>query len=121
LIEDDGQIVLQGRLKDEINRAGAKIHPAEIDMLIEGHPAVEEVCAFSESDPITGETVGVAVRFKPGMTATANELKLWCRERIRRTSIPERWYFVAELPRSPRGKTRRDEVCRMVGGKRVQA
>jgi acyl-coenzyme A synthetase/AMP-(fatty) acid ligase len=121
LIEEDGQIILQGRLKDEINRAGAKIHPAELDMLIESHPAVEEACVFSEPDPIAGETVGVALRFKPGMTATAESLKLWCRERIRRASIPERWYFVTELPRSPRGKTRRDEVYRIVVGKRAQA
>lgn len=121
LIEDDGQIILQGRLKDEINRAGAKIHPAEIDMLIEGHPAVEEACAFSEPDPIAGEAIGVALRLKPGMTATAESLKLWCRERIRRASIPERWYFVTELPRSPRGKTRRNEVYRIVVGKGPQA
>ncbi|MGH2198878.1 hypothetical protein ACQ1Z2_15135, partial [Enterococcus faecalis] len=51
IIEDDGQILLQGRLKDEINRAGTKIQPTELDMLIESHPAVEEACAFAMPDP----------------------------------------------------------------------
>jgi acyl-CoA synthetase (AMP-forming)/AMP-acid ligase II len=121
LIEDDGQIVLQGRLKDEINRGGAKIQPAELDMLLETNPAVEEACAFPIPDPIVGETIGVAVCLKPGATATAEALKSWCRERMRRASIPERWYFVAELPRSPRGKTRREEVYRLVTGTGQQA
>ena len=39
VIESDGQIVLHGRLKDEINRAGTKIQPAELDMLIDASTA----------------------------------------------------------------------------------
>jgi oxalate---CoA ligase len=118
VIESDGQIVLQGRLKDEINRAGTKIQPAELDMLIESHPAVEEACAFPIPDPVAGEIIAVAVRFKSGMSETSESLALWCRERIRRAAVPERWYFVSELPRTPRGKTRRNEVYLALVGKR---
>jgi oxalate---CoA ligase len=118
VIESDGQIVLQGRLKDEINRAGTKIQPAELDMLIESHPAVEEACAFAIPDPVAGEIIAVAVRFKSGMSETSESLALWCRERIRRVAVPERWYFVSELPRTPRGKTRRNEVYLTLAGKR---
>jgi acyl-CoA synthetase (AMP-forming)/AMP-acid ligase II len=118
VIEGDGQIVLQGRLKDEINRAGTKIQPAELDMLIESHPCVEEACAFPIPDPIAGEIVAAAVRFKPGMSETSEGLTLWCRERIRRAAVPERWYFVSELPRTPRGKMRRHEVYLTLAGER---
>ena len=117
-IEADGRIILQGRLRDEINRAGAKIQPAELDMLIEGHPAVEEACTFAIPDSVAGEVVGIAVRLKPGATETAESLALWCRQRIRRAAVPERWYFVAELPRTPRGKMRRDEVFRALAQER---
>ncbi len=109
-IEPDGQIILQGRLRDEINRAGAKIQPAELDMLVEAHPAVEEACTFAIPDAVAGEIVAIAVRLKPGTAEDAESLALWCRERIRRAAVPERWYFVAELPRTPRGKMRRSEV-----------
>jgi len=109
-IGDDGQIVLHGRLKDEINRAGTKIQPAEIDMLVEGHPSVEEVCTFACPDSVAGEIVAIAVVLKLDATETADSLAQWCRARIRRTAIPERWYFVLALPRTPRGKMRRDQV-----------
>jgi oxalate---CoA ligase len=118
VIEGDGQIVLQGRLKDEINRAGTKIQPAELDMLIESHPSVEEACAFPVPDPIAGEIIAAAVRFKSGMSETSESLTLWCRERIRRAAVPERWYFVSELPRTPRGKMRRNEVYSTLAGER---
>ena len=65
-----------------------------------------------------GEIVAVAVRFKSGMSETSERLALWCRERIRRAAVPERWYFVSELPRTPRGKTRRNEVYLALAGKR---
>jgi acyl-CoA synthetase (AMP-forming)/AMP-acid ligase II len=117
-IESDGQIVLQGRLKDEINRAGTKIQPAELDMLIESHPAVDEACTFAVPDPIAGEIVAVAVRLKSGMTETSESLTLWCRERIRRVAVPEQWHFVSELPRTPRGKMRRDQVYMALAGEK---
>jgi oxalate---CoA ligase len=117
-IERDGQIVLQGRLKDEINRAGTKIQPAELDMLVESHPAVEEACTFAIPDAVAGEIVAIAVRLKPGAAETAESLALWCRERIRRAAVPERWYFVAELPRTPRGKMRRSEVYQALAQER---
>jgi fatty-acyl-CoA synthase len=109
--------VLLGRLKDEINRAGTKIQPAELDMLIESHPAVEEACAFPIPDPVAGEIIAVAVRLKSGTSETSDSLALWCRQRIRRAAVPERWYFVSELPRTPRGKTRRNEVYLALAGK----
>jgi acetyl-CoA synthetase len=46
LVDDRGRIWLSGRIKDEINRSGFKVQPAEIDALLEGHPAVAEASVF---------------------------------------------------------------------------
>ena len=51
----------RGRLKDEINRAGFEVQPAELDMLIEQHADVAEACAFAIPDAVSGEIVGAAV------------------------------------------------------------
>ena len=61
-IDQTGRIRLTGRIKDEINRAGFKVRPAEIDLLLETHPAVAEACVFAVPDPVGGESVGAAVR-----------------------------------------------------------
>src|ERR1700694_5727835 len=74
-IEASGVIILKGRAKDEINRAGLKIQPADIDMLLEKHPSVEESCCFGEPDPISGEVVAVAVRLAEGVSETAASLR----------------------------------------------
>jgi acyl-coenzyme A synthetase/AMP-(fatty) acid ligase len=66
-------------------------------------------------DPIGGEAVAAAVRLEPGAGVTGEDLRVWCRERLRREAVPEHWYIVEELPRSARGKISRDAVRRLLG------
>ena len=106
----DGVIRLTGRQKTEINRAGMKIQPEEIDLLLERHEEVAEACTFGVPDVISGEIVGAAVRLVDGAGADAASLRAWCLERIRRESAPEKWYVVDEIPKTDRGKIDRRRV-----------
>jgi acyl-CoA synthetase (AMP-forming)/AMP-acid ligase II len=110
-VDEQGRIWLTGRIKEEINRAGFKVQPAELNRLIEKHPAVAEACAFAQSDPVSGESIAVAIRLAPGASATAEALRAWCRERLREEAVPERWYLVEEIPRTPRGKINREALA----------
>ena len=107
-----GRVRLTGRIKDEINRAGFKIQPAEIDMLLETHPAVTEACVFAIPDPISGECVGAAIRLENGASVDVDNLRSWCGERLRREAVPEHWFIVEDIPRNARGKVNRDAVYR---------
>jgi oxalate---CoA ligase len=109
-LDANGVIRLSGRLKDEINRGGIKVSPAEVDLLLERHPDVVEACTFALPDAVAGEIVGAAIRLTADGARTAEELRHWCGERIRRECIPERWFFVAEIPRTDRGKLNRAVV-----------
>jgi oxalate---CoA ligase len=111
-IDQQGRLWLTGRIKDEINRAGFKVQPAEIDALLESHPAIAEACVFGISDPLGGEAIGAAVRLAKGASADPQSLQAWCRERLRRDAVPERWFIVSEIPRNARGKVSRDAVRR---------
>jgi acyl-CoA synthetase (AMP-forming)/AMP-acid ligase II len=115
-IDQAGRIRLTGRIKEEINRAGLKVQPAELDTLLEGHPAVMEACAFAMDDAISGEIVAIAVRLAPGAVTSVESLRTWCRDRMRREAVPERWFIVDEIPRTIRGKVNRDAVRRRVAG-----
>jgi oxalate---CoA ligase len=110
IIDELGRIRLTGRIKDEINRAGFKVQPAEIDMLIETHPEVAEACVFGIPDSISGEAIGAAVRLVQHSAADARSLQAWCRERLRRGAVPEHWFIVDSIPRNVRGKVNRDAV-----------
>jgi acyl-CoA synthetase (AMP-forming)/AMP-acid ligase II/thioesterase domain-containing protein len=113
-IDDLGRIWLIGRIKEEINCAGFKVQPAEIDFTLEAHPAVAEACAFAIADPLSGEVVGAAIRLSKDATIDTDILKVWCRERIRSYAVPERWFVVASIPRNARGKVNRDAVRRQL-------
>jgi acyl-CoA synthetase (AMP-forming)/AMP-acid ligase II len=110
VVSGSGNIRLIGRLKDEINRAGFKIQPAELDALLSRHPNVAEACAFAIPDPIAGEVVAAAIKPMLGVRVTPEDLRAWCRERLRREAVPERWFIVDEIPRNARGKVGRDAV-----------
>jgi acyl-CoA synthetase (AMP-forming)/AMP-acid ligase II len=106
-IDETGRIWLTGRIKEEINRAGFKVQPVELDWLLEAHPAVAEACAFAQPDQLGGESVAVAIRLAPGASASTELLHAWCRKRLRREAVPEHWYLVDEIPRNARGKVDR--------------
>lgn len=113
-VDAHGNIRLTGRAKDEINRAGFKVQPAEIDMLLERHPAVAEACVFGLPDAISGEIVAAAIRLAPHATADGATLRDWCLTQLRREATPERWYIVDEIPKTSRGKVSRDAVRKSV-------
>jgi acyl-CoA synthetase (AMP-forming)/AMP-acid ligase II len=115
-LHNDGSIVLTGRVKDEINRAGFKIQPAEIDRVVESHPAVAEACAFGIPDEVSGELVGVAVKLVSEQAADEGVLRSWCATRLRREAAPECWFVVTDIPRNERGKVNRVKVRQAVTG-----
>lgn len=118
-IDQHGRLWLTGRIKDEINRAGFKVQPAEIDAMLERNPAVAEACVFGISDALGGEAVAAAIRLNTAATASPQSLQAWCLDRVRREAVPERWYFVSEIPRTARGKVSRDAVRRRLVEKPV--
>jgi acyl-CoA synthetase (AMP-forming)/AMP-acid ligase II len=113
-VDASGAIRITGRIKDEINRAGFKVQPAEIDRLIEGHPAVLRACVFGIADPVAGESVAAAVALVDGAVETTESLRAWCEARLRREAVPERWFIVSDLPHNARGKIDRNAVRRML-------
>ena len=110
-IDADGVMRLTGRQKYEINREGLKIHPEDIDLLLERHEAVREACAFAIPDETEGESVGVALSLVDGADADPRRLRRWCAERLSREKIPVKWFVLDEIPKTDRGKLNREVVA----------
>ncbi len=106
---EGGVIRLTGREKYEINRAGMKVHPEDIDLLLERHEGVVEACAFGVPDPIVGEVVCVAVVLDDGKDI--NDIKAWCAQRLVREKNPEKWFVLDAIPKTDRGKINRKVVA----------
>jgi len=112
-IDEAGLVRILGRSKIEINRGGQKVQPEEVEEVLGQCPEVREACIFRVTDTVSGETVGCAVVLEERSSADENNLREWCRTRIRSVCVPEKWYFLPNLPKTEHMKVKRDEVAKM--------
>lgn len=101
----EGYVVVCGRVKDLINRAGEKVAAGEVETLVQELPQVAEVAAVPVPDPQLGERVCVFVRVQPGHTLTLPEIRAALTARgLAGFKLPERLELVDQLPHTPVGK-----------------
>ena len=103
-VEPEGFITLVDRIKEVIISGGENIYPKEIELVLATHPAVLEVAVFGIPDARYGEAPCAAVAFKPGMTASAEELLALCEKQLARYKRPKQLEFHAALPRNASDK-----------------
>src|SRR5580692_1155448 len=115
-LDEEGYLILTGRIKELINRGGEKIAPREIDEVLLGHPAVAEAVAFGVPHATWGEEVVAAVVLKEGATATEPELLAFCKERLADFKRPKKFYIVETIPRTATGKIQRGAVAKALAG-----
>ena len=96
---DQNCLWILGRAKDMIIRGGQNIYPAEIEGLLNGHPAVASVAIIGYPDREMGERACAYVVPKAGQTLTFEEMKAFLKEKkISAYKLPERLELVSALP-----------------------
>jgi acyl-CoA synthetase (AMP-forming)/AMP-acid ligase II len=110
LLDEQGRLLLRGRERDEINKGGMKIYPADIDAVVERFAAASDVCAFALDDAIYGQSVGMAVVLNKTDDATIRGLYAWMKSHLAEHKLPSRWWMMDAIPRTSRGKINRDAV-----------
>ena len=111
LLDDRGWLYLRGREREEINKGGMKVHPADIDAVAERFEKILDVCTFGFEDPLFGENVGIAVVLKEQNDDNLRNLVHWLRQHLGKHQMPQRWYLLDEIPRTSRGKVNRSHVA----------
>lgn len=110
LMDENGWFYVVDRKKDQINAAGYKVWPREVEDVLYKHPAVREVGVIGVADKYRGETVKAFVSLKEGASTTASELIAFCRDRLAAYKYPRQVEFLDELPKTPTGKVLRREL-----------
>ena len=103
VIYPDGYIQLKDRSKDIIISGGENISSIEVEDALYKHPAVSAVAVVAKPDDKWGETPCAFVEFKPGASATADELIAWCRSQLAAYKCPRHIVFM-EIPKTSTGK-----------------
>jgi acyl-CoA synthetase (AMP-forming)/AMP-acid ligase II len=112
-LDEDGFLYLQGRANEIINRGGENIAPAEVDRVLQSHPAVAEAAVFGVPDARFGEDLIAAVVIRAGMSVSPRELRAWMLDRLSPSKTPHRLWVIDAIPRTPTGKVQRGELARL--------
>jgi len=103
----DGYLTITGRAKEQINRAGEKIAPREVEEVLLDHPGVLEAIAFGVPDPMLGEDIVAAVVLDTGVRLDVPAIRNHLAARLAAYKIPRRITAVAAIPKSDTGKPQR--------------
>jgi non-ribosomal peptide synthetase component E (peptide arylation enzyme) len=111
-----GAYLVEGRIKDLVNRGGEKISAEEVENLILTHPAVRNVACVPMPDPVLGERMCACVILREGTTLTLEDLATHLMDLgIAKFKLPERLEVVDEFPVSAFGKVSKKALAGRLG------
>jgi len=112
--DEAGYLCITGRKRELILVGGTNVLPGEVERVLAGDPAVEEVCVAGLPDPDRGEVVAAFVVPRPGHDAEVLEGQLRGRaqEGLASYKQPRVYRFVRALPRNAMGKVDRRALTR---------
>jgi fatty-acyl-CoA synthase len=108
--DEDGFYYIIGRYKDMIKSGGENIYSAEVETVFREHPAVSDAALIGMPHDTWGEVGLMVVVLEAGTTATEEELKTFCGERLARYKVPKQVVFADGLPYSSYGKVLKVEL-----------
>jgi acyl-CoA synthetase (AMP-forming)/AMP-acid ligase II len=109
-VDEDGYVYIAGRKDDMIIRGGENIAPAEVESVLQSHPAVEEAAVVGVPDVEWGQRVAAFVVLRAGESVGVEALGDFCKQRLASFKKPEIIQFLAELPKNPMGKILRRDL-----------
>jgi acyl-CoA synthetase len=115
-ITKDNAILITDRKKDIIIRGGENLSAKEIEDALHHHPAIREAAVVAMHHERLGEGVCAFLILNEDATPLGlDEVASFTdRQGLARQKIPERVELVQELPRTPSGKVRKDQLRRLL-------
>ena len=110
VLDDDGYVYIQDRVKDMIVSGGENIYPRVVEEALFKHPEIADAAVIGVPDEQWGETVKAIVVLRAEATATEEEVIEFCRDKLGGFERPRSVDFVGTLPRNPTGKVLKREL-----------
>lgn len=114
LLDEDGFLHLVGRGKEVIIRRGFNVYPVEVEDRLRTHPAVREAAVVGIQDDVLGEAICACIVRVEGAIVTDQEIKDWTLVTLADYKIPDRVFFLDDLPQTGTGKVWRVELARLM-------
>jgi acyl-CoA synthetase (AMP-forming)/AMP-acid ligase II len=118
-IHPRGYIQIKDRSKDVIKSGGEWISSVELENALMAHPAIAEAAVIAVPDPKWDERPLAAIVLREGKTATAEELRDFLAPQFAKWWLPDRFEFIAEIPKTSVGKFKKIDLREMFAQDRV--
>ncbi|WP_236789560.1 (2,3-dihydroxybenzoyl)adenylate synthase [Amycolatopsis sp. GM8] len=111
-----GHLIVEGRVKDQINRGGEKIPAEELENHLLAHPAVHDAAVVGMADEVMGERTCAFLVVK-GEAPTLREVTAFLRERgVAAYKLPDRVEVLEKFPLTKVGKVSKADLARRLAG-----
>lgn len=113
-LDEEGNLIVRGRVVEQINRLGENVSPQEIEQLLEQLEEIREAAVFGVPDAELGErTVAAVVTESSGLDRRA-VLDSFVKRGIARYKVPDEVVVVEAIPLSNIGKTDKKSLRALV-------
>ncbi|MDQ6915939.1 MAG: AMP-binding protein, partial [Actinomycetota bacterium] len=109
-LDDHGRLTVTGRRSETIVTGGENVAPAEVEAVLEAHPAVAEAAVHARPDSEWGEAIVATVVPRDGVRLDPDDLRAHCRATLAGFKVPKAIEIATSLPRTASGKLRRDAL-----------
>ncbi|MET4589226.1 AMP-binding protein [Arthrobacter sp. 754] len=110
-MDEDGYVVIEGRIKDMVIRGGENIYPREVEEFLYGHPSIQDVQVIGVPDPRYGEELMACIILKPGAEPLdAAAVAEFCRGQLAHYKIPRYVDIRQSFPMTVSGKIRKVQM-----------
>ena len=110
ILDEEGYLYIQDRIKDMIITGGENVYPAEVESAVFGHPDIADIAIIGVPDEKWGEAVKAVVVRRPGSDLDEATVIAYAKGRIAGFKCPKSVDFIDALPRNPSGKILRREL-----------
>ena len=110
---EDGILTVAGRADGTIVTGGKNVAPAEVEAILEQHPAIRRAVVFGVPDETWGELVAAVLEPEDGADAqdATGALREWLAVRLPSHQRPRRVAWLPKLPAMPVGKVDRSAAA----------
>ena len=112
---EDKNLFIVGRTKELIVRFGFNVYPAEVEAVLNAHPAVARSAVIGRpAEGSGGEDVIAFVQLTPDSPTTARDLAQYAAQNLAAYKHPTHIFLVPEMPLTPTGKIMKEDLAKMV-------
>jgi long-chain acyl-CoA synthetase len=112
---EDGYLFIVGRTKELIIRFGENVYPAEVEAVLNSHPAVVRSAVIGRTVEGTqgGEEVVAYVQLAPSSSTTESDLAQHAAQHLAPYKRPSQILLVSSMPLTPTGKVIKRELSKL--------